>query len=81
MSINQVSFISSFPVCMSFILFFALFYRMNSSTMMNRGCKKKKKGHPYFVPDFREKALVFTIKCDVSSGFCLDAFYQVEEVL
>lgn len=38
--------------------------------------------YPTTVPDLREKVFstYFIIKCDVSYGFFIDAFYQHEEV-
>ena len=64
---NRDSFISSFPIWVTFISFSCLIaVAETSNTMLNRSGENS---HPYFSLDRREEFSVFHFDYDVSSGF------------
>ena len=57
-SANSESFITSFPICIPFISFYALIVvAQTSKTMLNSSGES---GHPCLVPDFRGNAFNFS---------------------
>ena len=64
---NRDSFISSFPISVTFISFSCLIAMTETSnTMLNRSGESR---HPYFSLDLRENFSVVHFDYDVSSGF------------
>lgn len=78
-STNRDSFISDFPICMSFISFSCLSELAKICIMLNNSGEN---GHPRLVLDLREHIQSFTINYNVSCRlFVVVTLYQIEEVL
>ena len=71
---SRDSFISFFPVWMSFLSFSGLSALSRTySTMLN---KSGKSGHPCLVPDLRGN--VFSFEYDIRCGFVMNGLYYFE---
>ena len=68
--------LTSLPIQMSFISSCCLITEATrtSSTVLNNG----ESGHSCHVPDFRGKALFFPVVDEISCGFFVCGFYEIE---
>ena len=68
-SANRDNFISSFPICFCFFLL-KLFWLILPLLLNKNGGS----GHPCFFPDLRGSFQPFSVECNVSCGFVIQAF-------